>query len=67
MASTEDFIATSSFRTVPFSTESSDIANPILDLSTDGRSAENDHHFPAGLVGLHDAMCLVDLLEGKHT
>ena len=45
---------------------SSDIGNPILGLSTHGRSANDDHHFPAGLAGLHDAMRFVDLLEAKH-
>jgi hypothetical protein len=31
-----------------------------------GRSGDDDHHFPAGLIGLHDAMRFVDLLEAKH-
>ena len=36
------------------------------ELSPDGRSANDDHHFAAGLIGLHDAMRFVDLLEAKH-
>jgi hypothetical protein len=65
-ALSEDVIPTLSCRIVPLSKARGDIANPILGLSTDGQSAVDDHHFPAGLVGLYDAMRLADLLEAKH-
>src|SRR5262249_44926409 len=40
-------------------------ARHALEETTDGLSAVDDHHLPAGLVGLHDAMRFADLLEAE--
>src|SRR5437879_5396802 len=36
-------------------------------LVVSGREIVDDHHLPAGLIRLHDAMRFADLLEAKHT